>query len=67
MTASEEKSRLTVGKLLDDLGFPRHIDHDEAVRWALIELYLRRRNESFFFSHQGLASGDVEISGPVRL
>ncbi len=36
--------RITVGVLLDKLGFVRS-DIDDAIRWALIELLLRRQSE----------------------
>lgn len=35
----------TVRELMDRLGFDLKSDHDEAIRWALIELLLRRDNE----------------------
>lgn len=39
-------TRPTVRSLLEDLGFPKGTDHDEAVRQALTELLRRREEET---------------------
>lgn len=40
---------LTIYSLLRDLGFSPDFPPDEAIRWALIELYLRRQEPTEFW------------------